>query len=678
MLASCRHPSRQESFLLPGNQSAEYIQEATRINYVDVDKPLDERVTLATEPRRLSREEKETIWDVTLADAIHLALANSRVIRNSGQFLSPGNPILNNPDFVTTVYDPAIQDAGVLFGQRGVEAALSDFDTQFVTQMLWGHNEAIQNNAFTSGGLAPGSTLVNHSGNFSSTLQKRLGTGGQVALSHAWNYTGSNVPAALFPSVYEGNLRAEFRQPLLAGGGAEYTRIAGPISTNIQGVTGVQQGVIVARINNDIALADFERQVSQLVHDVESLYWQLHLAYQAFDTQTRTRDEVLTTWQLVDSQRRAKTGQGGAQELNVREIEVQLEGQVQQSRDQIYTVEAQLRLLMGLPVNDGRIIRPVDNPITARLEPDWNSCLSDALVRRPEIRHQKWNIKSIEMQLRAAENLTMPRLDFVAAYQANGFGDNLLGSTSDGRSPQGTLGNAYGTLLAQQQTGWNMGFEFSMPLGRRFAYTQQRSLELRLAKSRDVLSAQEVEISHEVASVFRDLDRNYLATQNALNRVGMARERLRLAKIQYQSDSERYTIDSVLRAQEALGQAEVQFLNALIQYNNSVNDLHFRTGRTLSGNNILLSEGSWTPEAYGDADERYRRRLHALDAPWREQTLSVHQNGTVPPVLTAPVYDLSESFEPASGEAAPAEDTPPPPEPEQSADGKPVALSDSQ
>ncbi|MCA9099260.1 MAG: hypothetical protein KDA36_12780, partial [Planctomycetaceae bacterium] len=262
-----------EKFYLGEERQAEYIGHATKIAYTEVEQPPNPDVNFAIPPRTIRNSGDEEVWDLTLTEVIQITLANSKVIRTQGQFLNPGNTILNNPDFAQTVFDAAIQESGVLFGQRGIEAALSDFDTQFTTQMLWGRDETVQNNTF-SAGFPAGNTLVEETGAFNSSLQKRLATGGQVGVFHNWNYTGRNVgvPPQLFPSVYEGNVSMQFRQPLLAGGGTEYTRIAGPVSTNIQGVTGVQQGVIIARINNDIELADFERAVHQMIHDVEAMY----------------------------------------------------------------------------------------------------------------------------------------------------------------------------------------------------------------------------------------------------------------------------------------------------------------------------------------------------------------------------------------------------------------------
>ena len=92
--------------------------------------------------------------------ALSMEETNSRMIRTRAQFLSPQNPLLANPDFAASVYDPAIQESGVLLGGRGVEAALADFDAQWTTSMLWGRNETVQNSPILSGGVPLGETLT--------------------------------------------------------------------------------------------------------------------------------------------------------------------------------------------------------------------------------------------------------------------------------------------------------------------------------------------------------------------------------------------------------------------------------------------------------------------------------------------------------------------------------------
>src|SRR5690348_13614856 len=75
-----------------------------------LDEPVDtgdERNAVATlRPRTFGDRANDPIWDLSLAEAIHLALMNNRVARTRNEFLSLGNPVLQNPEGVGSVYDP--------------------------------------------------------------------------------------------------------------------------------------------------------------------------------------------------------------------------------------------------------------------------------------------------------------------------------------------------------------------------------------------------------------------------------------------------------------------------------------------------------------------------------------------------------------------------------------------
>ena len=58
----------------------------------------------------------------------------------------------------------------------------------------------------------------------------------------------------------------------------EFNRIAGPITT-----PGVYNGVLIARLNTDVALTDFEIAVRDLVSNVENAYWDLYFGYRVLD-----------------------------------------------------------------------------------------------------------------------------------------------------------------------------------------------------------------------------------------------------------------------------------------------------------------------------------------------------------------------------------------------------------
>jgi outer membrane protein TolC len=609
--------SKDEPLKYPFHDAqVEYYKDvAQEIAYPIISPPTADPVAFSQAPRTIKSRDLSEVWDMPLMEAVHIALQNNDVIRSAGTFLSPGNPILANGNNAPSVYDPAINESGVLFGNRGVAAALAAFDANFTTSMVWGRNEVVQNNPFFGGGLNPGSALITETGNFFAGLEKDFAYGGQLRLDHTVDYLGSNVPGQLFPSTYTGLVRALYRQPLWAGAGTEYTRIAGPITQSFGGLSGVTQGVVIARINNDISIADFEASIRDLVRDVQETYWDLYLAYRNYDTVVVARNSALKTWQ--NQKVRIDIGAGIENPADFSQAEDQYfaaQALVENTRSNIFTTETRLRRLLGLPVNEGRVIRPVEEPITAELIPDWQASLTDALVHRVELRKQKWQIKSLDLQLIAANSLTQPRLDFVGGYQVNGFGDHLIGydDTDTAGTPAG-LNNYYETITQGDHTGWQLGFEFNMPIGFRSAHAQVRNIELRLAKAHQVLYAQELEIAHELAAAFQELARAYETARSQYSRRNAAIENERV--FQERERGGAGLVDETLRSQERRAQAEVDFFTALVDYNQALINFEYRKGTLLADTNVALRENGWDPEAYIDAYRLAQARTAAIDAP---------------------------------------------------------------
>ena len=86
-----------------------------------------------------------------------------------------------------------------------------------------------------------------------------------------------------------------------------FNRIAGPSV-----VPGIYNGVLIARVNTDVELADFEIAVRDLVNNVENAYWDLYFAYRDLDAKIKARDATLDPWRgvraLFDAGRRGVQG----------------------------------------------------------------------------------------------------------------------------------------------------------------------------------------------------------------------------------------------------------------------------------------------------------------------------------------------------------------------------------
>ncbi|MEK6262779.1 MAG: TolC family protein [Planctomycetota bacterium] len=565
-----------------------YNQVAERIAYPSADsQPVAVPPNLG-QTRPLVEPKPEERRPISLAEAVQLGLRNNALVRQDAQFLSRGNPLLVNPDAVPSIFDTEIQDNGVLFGSRGIHAALSDFDPRLTTSTQWGRDENVQNNRILSGGLPALGVLVDENAQYQSRLEQQLFTGGTFSVNHNWNYSSNNQSARQFPSAYTGVLGAEFRQPIWAGGGREFTSIAGPSSQRARGFSYVNQGVVIAKINTRISEIDFQENVQNLVREIGNLYWDLYQSWQEYEAEKSTATASRQLWDEVKAKFQAQIA-GGADEAQAEDTYYEAVSRQDLTLSTFLQTEARLRRLLGLPVSDGLVLFPNDPPIEAEIVPDRAGCLFEAYVNRLELRRQKSNIQSLELQLTAARNLAHPRLDFVSGYQLNGFGDHLVANGTG--EP---FNSAYGSILRGRETSWNLGFEYSISLWQRAERAQVRQMEMRLVKARVTLATQEDEIAHELNAVLQSMQRWLRSARNNKQRHLAAKRRVEAASAEYHIAG-RTGVDPVLRAEISQTQAQVAYHRSIAEYNKSLRELLYRTGRLLSEDGIELLRADGQP-----------------------------------------------------------------------------------
>ncbi len=592
LLTGC-HPTQPFYFCEDGDLS-HYKGVATEIEYPDVDVAGLAEVEGALPPLTLANSEAHEIWDLALEEAVRYTLANAKVVRVLGPSVDIPDTLLSNPDFVETVYGPAVTEANP---RTGVEAALSAFDTQFTTNVLWERNERPIN--FLLGGLVA-RELRQDLGTFQSQLQKTSATGGTFAIRNNTTYEYNNNPTNLFASAWNTNVEMEFRQPLLQGAGVQFNRIAGP--NNSPGFF-FSNGVVLARIDTDISLADFEASVRNLVSDVERAYWELYNSYRSLDALIAGRDSALQTWRRVYALYQSGAEGGRAEEeAQAREQYFLFRANVEEGLSQLYLAESRLRYVMGLAATDGRLIRPSDEPTTAKVAFDWHEIQLEALARSVELRRQKWQVKRREMELIASRNFLLPRLDAVGRYRWLGFGDHLI--DPDGDNPP--FDNAFETMTSGDFQDWQLGVQLSLPLGFRRELAGVRSAQLQLARDRAILQDQELELSHQLSNAIRNLDRHYTLSQTQFNRRAAAQRQVEAVKAAYEVGQ--VTLDLLLDAQRRLADAEIQFYSSLVEYSLAITQVHFRKGSLLEYNNVQLAEAPWPGKAYFDARKRARAR----------------------------------------------------------------------
>jgi len=611
-----------------------YQQVANEIEYPNVE-TIDEGDTLGTQaPSTVSSSATPDYWDLPLQEAVRMALQSSKVLGDVG------GVSLNTPAAVTTKYDPSITESDPRYGVAG---ALSAYDATLSASTFFEKNDKALNNVFFGGGtrlLRQDAMVVQ------AQLTKRAMTGTEFTLRDYIDYDANNSPGNQFPHAYQNNIEMEFRHPLLRGGGIDFNQLAGPSNT-----PGVVNGVIIARMNTDISLGEFEIAVRNLVSDVENAYWDLYFGYRDLDAKIMARDSALETWRRIHAlYQNGRRGGEAEKEAQAREQYFRYQAEVEnalsgrllngthtnngsqggtfQSNHGVYVAERRLRKLMGIPINDGRLIRPADEPSLARVEYNWEETLIESLERRPEIRRQRWEIKKRELEMEANQNFLMPELDLIGRYRWRGFGRNFLETGSQTGQFDGALNNLFDGDFQE----WQLGLEFSVPLGQRQAHAAMRNAELQLARSRAILHEQERTIVQSLSNSISDVDRAYAVMQTTFNRRHAARQEVAAVQAAYESDNA--TLDLLLEAQRRQAEADSSYYRSLVEYALAIKNVQFEKGSLLAYNNIFLAEGGWPQKAYMDAAERERlkgRVRKIVDAPLYTGEIS---QGVYPQLLT--------------------------------------------
>jgi outer membrane protein TolC len=509
--------------------------------------------------------------DLTESEMLSLALASSPVLKPLGL------RILEHPGTAKTVYDPAITASDPFFGPQ---AALAEFDSRLSASINSQNNDRVFNNAILGGAVQE---LVQDLAHVDAGLEKRSLSGGVWQLAWDNRYDANNRGAAnRFPNYYEAQLEAGVRQPLLRGAGREFNLIAGP---NARPGFNFSNGILIARLNDQISDAEFEIQLQSFVRDLFTAYWDLVRLYRNYESVTAARDLAYQTWQSVRAKNRAnlaggeanKEAQARAKYYGLRrEAQVALGGQ-----SGLYVAERQLRNMIGLPIVDGEVLRPVDKPADVRVVFDFDSLVARAMSERVELQRQSLRLRKQQLRLVAAKNFLLPQMDAISRYRLRGFGDDLTGG-----GPR--FASAYDDFFSLDHQEWEFGLEMGVVAGRRQARAAVRNASLQVKREQAVLYEQQRTVSQDVGDAVADVGSSFATLESSAAQVAAARERLRASEVLFASD--KIQIEFLLDAQEDLLRAEVQWAADLTRYSLSLVNVNYAAGSLLNDLGVQISE----------------------------------------------------------------------------------------
>jgi outer membrane protein TolC len=531
---------------------------------------------------------------MSLNDCIQLTLSNSKVLRDLG------GTVLTTPQIVTSTLDPALVFSDP---RSGEEAALSAFDANFFANSYFEENNRRSNNQF----LGDNGFFTQYLNTSQIGVSKTSATGGLFSLRNVTIGDNNNQASnRLGNQSWESFFEAEMRQPLRQGGGTEFNRIAGPGAA-----PGQLNGVLLARTRTDQSLIEFERATRDLVAEVENAYWDLYFAYRDLEAKIEVRNIAQKTLDKIrDDDGAAKKAQAEEQvhrfqadvvdALNGRPIDGTRTnngsaGGSFRGVGGVRVAERRLRLLIGIPINDGRLLQTIDSPAEAPVMYDWDSSIAEAIRGREELKRQRWIIKQRELELLANRNFLLPQLDMVARYRYRGFGDSLLGDAS---------GIPAESFFDGELQEWALGLEYNAPLGFRRAHAAVRNSQLALVRETEILREQERFVHYGLSNAVSESKRAFESMDLQRLRLVAIVAQLDALKEKEESAEETPELDVVLETHRRLLDARLRFHQSQVEYALSLRNVHFEKGTLLQYNNVYLAESIVPTKAQQDAAER--------------------------------------------------------------------------
>lgn len=619
----------QPFFIAKDNSMAHYLDQALAIEYADVEVESLPEASQAHQPLGPANAEEEFV-ELSLEDCISFALQNAKILPVSNGANAQTGPVSNlllsaQPGQLPSVYDSALISSiastqplqidnqgnrvpfrGAIRSSQvgGVEDALSEFDAQYSS--LLGYNTTDRPRNVGPNNIFNPQLFQAVDANFQSALSKRTATGGVVTLRTTTAYSYNNVGLGVgrgVPSDYTQALEMQITHPLLRGRGTMVNRIP----------------VVLARINEDISLHDFEGNVRNLVKATEDAYWDLYLGYRLVESAQQSLDTAAYLWRVAADRARA----GGPPEAEaqarglyytfVNQMVAAKHGSTVRGNEPagLYGREQLLREKIGWAATDGRLIRPSDIPSEARVDFDFYEILGEALVRNVELRRQKWFIKSVELEIASAKNQLLPQLDVTGIHRWVGVGDVLAKTERTGLEFPDAGSSALESLTDGNFQEIGARLEFTpTAIGARRPQAGVTNRKLALAKAHAELQAKEIALSHELTRWWRNMDATYEQMRYLRDQLAANAEEIKVYrdKVENNTGELPQLLDSLLRAEERRANAQRSFFEAVCEYNKSIVSVHYWKGSLLDLDSITLQEGPWPAKAYWDADELAKQR----------------------------------------------------------------------
>jgi outer membrane protein TolC len=376
-----------------------------------------------------------------------------------------------------------------------------------------------------------------------------------------WNNNRQDSSSRLvtFNPTYIAGLTATFTQPLLRGLVIDQTR----------------QQIGITRINREISEESLRATVTQTLANVRNAYWDLVFARSAVDVAQRA---LALADKLVEDNK-ARVEVGTLAPLDIVQAEAEAANRRQTlavAEATLHTAELALKRFIVSGTEDPlwrQELLPTELPSLEPAPSDIEGAVRRSLERRTDLINARKNLQSSDISLKFFRNQTLPEVDLVASYGAQGIGGTILERDRDfGGAVINTIPGGYGDALRllrrRDYPNWNLQFNVSYNLFGSQAEAQHARARLQKGQAQARLRALELQVATEVTNAA-------LSVQSNLKRVEAAVAARELAEKRLEAEQSRFEVGMtvnffVVQAQRDLRDAQNAELRALADYRKSL------------------------------------------------------------------------------------------------------------
>jgi outer membrane protein TolC len=384
--------------------------------------------------------------------------------------------------------------------------------------------------------------------------------GGSYLVSFNNNRVETSDAFSNFNPTFTTGLTFQYNQPLLRGLFMDAQR----------------QQLQITQINREISDETLRATITQTLANVRNAYWDLVFTRNAVDV-------ALRALQLADKlveDNRARVEVGTLAPLDI----VQAEAEAANRRQALAVAEAALQtaeLALKRYVVSGtedplwrQELRPIDLPSVEPAPPDIEGAVRKALERRTDLTSARRNLDSADVNLRYYRNQSLPALDLLGSYGAQGIGGTSYIRTGSGvtsiitGSVPGGYNDALGLLRRLDYPNWNLQLNLTYNIGDSAADAQYARSRLQKNQAQARLRALELQVATEVTNAA-------LSVQSNLKRVEAAVAARELAEKRLEAEQSKFEVGMstnffVVQAQRDLRDAQNAELRALADYRKSL------------------------------------------------------------------------------------------------------------